>query len=76
MLDPRLCLGPVRGTLELQPYDEEADAYEVPTIPGSFIILRADAMWHRHCAHSKAYILSCSLANLSLSSKRRRSRVQ
>jgi hypothetical protein len=29
-----LCLGPVRGTLELQPYDEEAEAYEVPTIPG------------------------------------------
>ena len=56
-----LCLGPVRGTLELQPYDEDAEAYEVPTIPGSFIILRADAMWHRHCAHSKAHILSCFL---------------
>lgn len=56
-----LCLGPVRGTLELQPYDEEAEASEVPTIPGSFIILRADAMWHRHCAHSKAHILSCFL---------------
>ena len=28
-----LCLGPVRGTLELQPY-EDAEAYEVPTIPG------------------------------------------
>ncbi|CAJ1347825.1 unnamed protein product [Effrenium voratum] len=55
-----LCLGPVRGTLELQPY-EDAEAYEVPTIPGSFIILRADAMWHRHCAHSKAHILSCFL---------------
>ncbi|CAK9079433.1 Phenolphthiocerol/phthiocerol polyketide synthase subunit A ((Phenol)carboxyphthiodiolenone synthase subunit A) (Beta-ketoacyl-acyl-carrier-protein synthase I) (Phthiocerol synthesis polyketide synthase type I PpsA) [Durusdinium trenchii] len=56
-----LCLGPVRGTLELQPYDEDTEAYEVPTIPGSFIILRADAMWHRHCAHSKAHILSCFL---------------
>lgn len=29
-----LCLGPVRGTLELQPYDEDTEAYEVPTIPG------------------------------------------
>jgi len=32
-----LCLGPVRGTLELQPYDEDAEAYEVPTIPGHFM---------------------------------------
>ena len=28
---------------------------------GTFIILRADGMWHRHCAHSKAHILSCFL---------------
>ncbi len=32
-----LCLGPVRGTLELQPYDEDAEAYEVPTIPGQIL---------------------------------------
>lgn len=29
------------------------------SLTGSFIVLRADAMWHRHCAHSKAHILSC-----------------
>ncbi|CAE7252494.1 ppsA [Symbiodinium sp. CCMP2592] len=56
-----LCLGPVRGTLELQPYDEDAEAHEISTVPGSVIILRADGMWHRHCAHSKAHILSCFL---------------
>eukprot|EP00931_Biecheleriopsis_adriatica_P073763 TRINITY_DN47990_c0_g1_i1.p1 TRINITY_DN47990_c0_g1~~TRINITY_DN47990_c0_g1_i1.p1 ORF type:complete len:1197 (+),score=220.30 TRINITY_DN47990_c0_g1_i1:254-3592(+) len=65
------CLGPVRGTLELQPYDEEAEAYEIPTIPGSFIVLRADAMWHRHFAHSKAHILSCWLVRPQQGSSRK-----
>lgn len=57
------CLGPVRGTLELQPFDEELEAYEISTIPGSFIVLRSDAMFHRHFAHSKAHVLSCFLVD-------------
>mmetsp|Transcript_72973 Transcript_72973/g.171033 ORF Transcript_72973/g.171033 Transcript_72973/m.171033 type:complete len:756 (+) Transcript_72973:37-2304(+) len=56
-----LCLGPVRGTLELQPYAEDADVHEIATVPGSFIIARADNMTHRHCAHAKTHILSCYL---------------
>eukprot|EP00930_Biecheleria_cincta_P098875 TRINITY_DN9052_c0_g2_i1.p1 TRINITY_DN9052_c0_g2~~TRINITY_DN9052_c0_g2_i1.p1 ORF type:complete len:1203 (+),score=231.24 TRINITY_DN9052_c0_g2_i1:243-3611(+) len=58
-----LCLGPVRGTLQLQPFDEELEAFEISTIPGSFIVLRADAMFHRHFAHSKAHIMSCFLVD-------------
>ena len=34
-----LCLGPVRGTLELQPYDEDAEAHEIPTVPGALSFL-------------------------------------
>uniref|UniRef100_A0A7S0A995 Ketosynthase family 3 (KS3) domain-containing protein n=1 Tax=Pyrodinium bahamense TaxID=73915 RepID=A0A7S0A995_9DINO len=56
-----VCLGPIQGTLELRPFDEEAEVYEVPTKPGSMIILRADAMTHRHFAHSRALMLSCFL---------------
>lgn len=56
-----LCLGPIQGTLELSPFDEDAEVYEVPTKPGMMIILRADAMTHRHYAQSKALLLSCFL---------------
>mmetsp|Transcript_103656 Transcript_103656/g.323083 ORF Transcript_103656/g.323083 Transcript_103656/m.323083 type:complete len:1159 (+) Transcript_103656:83-3559(+) len=55
------CLGPIAGTLELRPFDEDAEVFEVPTQPGSLIILRADAMTHRHFAHSKALLLSTYL---------------
>jgi len=55
------CLGPIQGTLELTPFDEDAEVYEVPTKPGTMIILRADAMTHRHFAQSKALMLTCFL---------------
>mmetsp|Transcript_69036 Transcript_69036/g.202089 ORF Transcript_69036/g.202089 Transcript_69036/m.202089 type:complete len:1148 (-) Transcript_69036:153-3596(-) len=56
-----LCLGPIQGTLELCPFDDDADVYEVPTKPGTMIVLRADAMTHRHYAQSKAHMLTCFL---------------
>nr|AQS99229.1 type I polyketide synthase [Gambierdiscus excentricus] len=56
-----LCLGPIQGTLELHPFDEDAEVYEVPTTPGTIIVLRADAMTHRHFAHSAAFLMSCFL---------------
>mmetsp|Transcript_93964 Transcript_93964/g.265926 ORF Transcript_93964/g.265926 Transcript_93964/m.265926 type:complete len:1160 (+) Transcript_93964:86-3565(+) len=62
-------LGPIKGTLELRPFDEEAEVFEVPTNPGSMIILRCDAMTHRHFAHSKACLLSCFLLEAAAASK-------
>mmetsp|Transcript_17101 Transcript_17101/g.54772 ORF Transcript_17101/g.54772 Transcript_17101/m.54772 type:complete len:1163 (-) Transcript_17101:214-3702(-) len=56
-----LCLGPIQGTLELTPFDDEAEVYEVSTRPGTMIVLRADAMSHRHFAQSKALMLTCFL---------------
>nr|AQS99206.1 type I polyketide synthase [Gambierdiscus excentricus] len=55
------CLGPMKGTLELRPFDEDAEVFEVATEPGSLIVLRADAMSHRHFANSRALVLSCYL---------------
>eukprot|EP00408_Alexandrium_pacificum_P025336 CAMPEP_0171183242 /NCGR_PEP_ID=MMETSP0790-20130122/15179_1 /TAXON_ID=2925 /ORGANISM="Alexandrium catenella, Strain OF101" /LENGTH=1162 /DNA_ID=CAMNT_0011648215 /DNA_START=63 /DNA_END=3551 /DNA_ORIENTATION=+ len=55
------CLGPINGTLELRPFDEDAEAFEVSTTPGSMIILRADAMTHRHFANSKVLLLTTYL---------------
>jgi len=56
-----LCLGPVKGTLELRPFDDDAEPYEITTAAGSVVVLRCDAMTHRHFAHSKALMLSCFL---------------
>lgn len=52
-------LGPIRGTLELAPFAEDAEPLEVPTVPGRIIVLRTDRMSHKHFANSQAYILSC-----------------
>lgn len=57
-----VCLGPSKGTLELRPFDDdEAEAVEIPTTPGTMIILRADALWHKHFAHGKVNLLTCHL---------------
>lgn len=64
-----LCLGPVKGTLSLEPFDE-SEGVEIPTFPGSLIIVRADLMFHRHFANSKAYILSCFLLESARAAKR------
>lgn len=39
-----LFLGPDRGTLELTPYDEDANPFDIATFPGQVVILRTDQM--------------------------------
>jgi len=52
-------LGPTSGTLELQPYSTEDTAlYEVPTPPGTIVVLRPDLMSHKHYAPGRALALS------------------
>jgi len=42
-------LGPRTGFLELQPYDEEdMEMCQVRTVPGMIVLLRSDAMSHKH----------------------------
>lgn len=43
-----LFLGPGEGTLELEPFDDEAETQEIRTKPGTVVVLRADLMAHRH----------------------------
>jgi polyketide synthase-associated protein len=38
-----VCLGPTKGTMELRPFEEEdAEAIEIETVPGTMIIVRSD----------------------------------
>jgi len=64
-------LGPGTGTLELQPFDDESNGYSVPMKPGTFVLLRADALSHRFSAAGKAYCLSCWLQKDSRACKHR-----
>jgi len=64
-------LGPGQGTLELQPFDEESNGYAVPMKPGTFVMLRADALSHRFSAVGKAYCLTCWLQRDGRASKYR-----
>uniref|UniRef100_A0A7S4R6G5 Ketosynthase family 3 (KS3) domain-containing protein n=1 Tax=Alexandrium monilatum TaxID=311494 RepID=A0A7S4R6G5_9DINO len=64
-------LGPGQGTLELQPFDDESNGYAVPMKPGTFVLLRADALSHRFSASGKAYCLTCWLQRDSRASKHR-----
>jgi len=54
-------LGPIAGTLELDPFDEETEPFEFHTTPGTIVLLRADLMSHKHFAHSRAFVLSSFL---------------
>mmetsp|Transcript_44051 Transcript_44051/g.136125 ORF Transcript_44051/g.136125 Transcript_44051/m.136125 type:complete len:1033 (+) Transcript_44051:64-3162(+) len=52
-------LGPETGSLVLEPFDtEDAEPYEMRTAPGTMVLLRADAVSHRHSALGDAYALS------------------
>merc|ERR1719162_1345493 len=53
-----LFLGPGEGTLELQPFDDEAEAVEIRTEPGTLIVLRADRLSHRHIPDGDDAVLS------------------
>lgn len=52
-------VGPGNGTLEMQPFDGEAEIYRLETQPGMWIMLRADMLWHRFTAPQKTYAMSC-----------------
>nr|ABQ85796.1 type I polyketide synthase-like protein KB1008 [Karenia brevis] len=41
-------LGPDSGTLELQPYDEDANPSEITTYPGLVVLLRTDQLSFKH----------------------------
>lgn len=63
--------GPDKGTLELQPFDDESNGHAVPMTPGTFVLLRADALSHRFSAAGRAYCLSCWLQKDSRACKHR-----
>lgn len=56
-----LFLGPARGVLELQPYDEDGNPVRLHTEPGMLAIVRSDLLWRRHSSApgQKCYALSC-----------------
>lgn len=52
-------LGPTTGTLELQPYaTPDTEPHQVPTPPGTLILLRPELMSHRHFAAGRSFVLS------------------
>ncbi|CAE7447891.1 ppsD [Symbiodinium sp. CCMP2592] len=58
------CLGPENGTLELKPWDEDAESMQVSMRPGRLVIARADALHHRFSSVGCAYCLTCFFNNI------------
>jgi len=54
-------LGPGTGTLQLTPYDEEAEAMDIEMPPGSFALVRSDMIACKHTCRGKALVLTCSI---------------
>mmetsp|Transcript_115611 Transcript_115611/g.258317 ORF Transcript_115611/g.258317 Transcript_115611/m.258317 type:complete len:1168 (+) Transcript_115611:165-3668(+) len=55
-----LFLGPNKGTLELELFDNAGDPLRLITEPGMLAVIRADQMWHRHSVPGgSAFALSC-----------------
>nr|AQS99298.1 type I polyketide synthase [Gambierdiscus excentricus] len=52
-------IGPDRGTLVLQPYEDEAEMLELPTWPGMVVVLRAHMLSAGHTCQGNCYVLSC-----------------
>lgn len=54
-------LGPDRGTLELMPFDEDANPSDLATFPGQTVILRTDQMNFDFCTRGNRsnYVMSC-----------------
>jgi len=65
------CLGPEGGTLELQPFDDECNGKKLAMKPGSFVMLRADALSHRFSSLGNSYCLTCFLQKDAHTSKRK-----
>jgi len=61
-------LGPEEGSMELQPFDDESNSSSVRMKPGSFMMLRPDALAHRFSSVGKTYCMtSFFLHNTSFS---------
>eukprot|EP00439_Symbiodinium_sp_Y106_P044963 s594_g5.t1 len=60
-----LFLGPGRGVLELQPYDEDGHPFRLATEPGMLATVRTDSLWRRFSCTPGAvsYSLSCFLVS-------------
>nr|AQS99221.1 type I polyketide synthase [Gambierdiscus polynesiensis] len=52
-------IGPDRGTLALQPFEDEADMLELPTWPGMVLVLRSHSLSAVHMCPGNCYVLSC-----------------
>ncbi|CAE7788425.1 ppsD, partial [Symbiodinium sp. CCMP2456] len=52
------------GTLELKPWDEDAESMQVSMRPGRLVIARADALHHRFSSVGCAYCLTCFFNNI------------
>jgi 3-oxoacyl-(acyl-carrier-protein) synthase len=49
------------GTLELLPFDTDADPFEVSLLPGTLVLARCDSMSHKLFSSTTAYVLTCFL---------------
>jgi len=54
-----LAMGPDVGTLELKPFDAEAQTYSFDLRPGSMVLLRSDAMAARYTSMGRGFLVSC-----------------
>mmetsp|Transcript_61872 Transcript_61872/g.180834 ORF Transcript_61872/g.180834 Transcript_61872/m.180834 type:complete len:1030 (-) Transcript_61872:170-3259(-) len=64
-------IGPDAGKLVLQPYQEEAEAFEIDTTPGTLVVLRVDTLLATHQCQGTCFLLSSFyLDDRSLDDKR------
>mmetsp|Transcript_103255 Transcript_103255/g.266946 ORF Transcript_103255/g.266946 Transcript_103255/m.266946 type:complete len:1174 (+) Transcript_103255:93-3614(+) len=67
------CLGPEKGGLEMQPFDDDCNSTRVSMEPGTLVLLRPDALQHRFSAVGKAYCLTTFYQKEGLKHKHKRS---
>lgn len=63
-------LGPKGGTLELQPFDDDSEAFEVNVVPGTVVILRSDLLSHRYNSRNGEYVLGAWFCTSNISGAR------
>lgn len=64
-------LGPMEGVLTLQLFnEEEAEAHEIATAPGTMVVLRPDILSHHHVALGKTLAVSSFFINAHAFQKR------
>lgn len=64
-------IGPDAGTLVLEPYEEDAEVFEIAVRPGIAVVLRVDTLLVTHRCEGTSFLLSCFfLDSRSLEDKR------